>query len=269
MKSFLSLAALFLLPNSVNAEDYITYLNGDKIAVKVIEVNKGVVKYRKISNPDGPIYSESTKSISKINYENGSEDVWNHESYTHRIFQSSIPRLELQFKISAPCCMDLPQVDFVLGLRFNDYFRVGLGIGVTKKIYSYNSHSEFPAISVGNKVISEPKTIDFDPEEHTILMPIFANLKYTFLDAKLSPYIQTNLGYYVYKDESEVFDPGFFGNISLGLDWRIKQNVLFFEMGYEINSVDLLAKPDDSKYTRFTMNKSNGLSFGLGYSYTF
>ena len=49
------------------------------IIVKIIEVGTSEVKYKKIDNLNGPIFSILKSEVSMIQYENGSKDVFKEE----------------------------------------------------------------------------------------------------------------------------------------------------------------------------------------------
>ena len=67
---------LFLLLSStlLKAQDVIVTSDGSTIICKVIEVGTSEVKYKKISNLDGPLYSILISDINTINYENGEKE---------------------------------------------------------------------------------------------------------------------------------------------------------------------------------------------------
>lgn len=75
----LSLLFCFL---TAAAQDVIVKKDGSQLAGKVIEVTESVVKYKKVDNLDGPLYSISTDNILRINYENGDADVFVDEEET-------------------------------------------------------------------------------------------------------------------------------------------------------------------------------------------
>ncbi|MBQ9672097.1 MAG: hypothetical protein IJV34_04510 [Prevotella sp.] len=50
--------------------------DGSIIQSKVTEVNSDNIKYKKFSNPDGPVYTISKAEILAINYENGDKDTF-------------------------------------------------------------------------------------------------------------------------------------------------------------------------------------------------
>ena len=72
------LIVFLLLGNAaiVHAQDLLTTRKGEDIQVKVLEVYPGFVRYKKFSNPDGPVYIIEKKNVLVIKYENGDKDVF-------------------------------------------------------------------------------------------------------------------------------------------------------------------------------------------------
>ncbi len=197
---------LLLATFSVKAEDVIHYTNGKTLSAKVVEVGPDYVKYRKASNLNGPIYSESTKQISRIDYENGTNDIWNHGPNVYDLNNS---KFDIQFGISADSYTGMPQLEVNFGYSPSRHFRVGLGLGITDK--------------------------DFDHED-AILVPLFLNLKYTVLKTKFSPYIKAEYGYFVMRGNFTKSDPTEYLKFLLGLDWKRRHGYYFFDLGYEDHS---------------------------------
>lgn len=71
------------------AEDIIVLQNGDIVKAKVIEIGQTEVKYRKISNLNGPIYSINKNEIFSISYENGEKEVFNDNPTKHKLEANS------------------------------------------------------------------------------------------------------------------------------------------------------------------------------------
>ena len=71
---FLFLGLFFY--TSAFAQDMIVKKDFSVIKSKVIEVSSSIVKYKKYSNLEGPLYSIETKEIVAINYENGDKDIF-------------------------------------------------------------------------------------------------------------------------------------------------------------------------------------------------
>lgn len=69
---------LFVL--SALGADIIITKDGKKIESIVAEITSNEVKYRKASNPNGPLYTILISEIVLIDYENGEQDVFSSES---------------------------------------------------------------------------------------------------------------------------------------------------------------------------------------------
>ena len=68
------------MPLNSKAQDIIIRNDGSEILSKVIEVTQSDVKYKKLSNPNGPTYTISISDIKSITYENGEQDSFNKPS---------------------------------------------------------------------------------------------------------------------------------------------------------------------------------------------
>jgi hypothetical protein len=75
MMKKLVLAIAFILATGVAiAQDVIVMKDGSTLLGKVAEISNEEIKYKKWSNPDGPLYSISRSEIMSINYQNGEVD---------------------------------------------------------------------------------------------------------------------------------------------------------------------------------------------------
>ena len=87
------LIVLFLfLAAFLNAQDIIYKTDGSEIQSKVIEISEDLIKYKKISNLDGPLYSIAKNEVFMIVYENGEREVFkskveNHEANVNQKIQ--------------------------------------------------------------------------------------------------------------------------------------------------------------------------------------
>ena len=82
--TFISLSAL-----SAIAQDTIFTRNGEVIPAKVYEVTPTEIKYKKPSNPDGPLYVTSKDNVALIEYKNGSKDVFQQDNAQAQTNQSN------------------------------------------------------------------------------------------------------------------------------------------------------------------------------------
>ena len=71
MKKYFSLILSLLCILTVQAADVIVLRNSTRIDAKILEVSETEIKYKKINNLDGPIFTQKVESISAIIYENG------------------------------------------------------------------------------------------------------------------------------------------------------------------------------------------------------
>ena len=77
MKKIISLSLLaFSFLTGLNAQDVITMKDGTDVQAKIIEVNPSEIRYKKYSNPDGPIFTINKSDVLIVRYENGEKDVF-------------------------------------------------------------------------------------------------------------------------------------------------------------------------------------------------
>ena len=72
---YILLSILFVFSsNIIKAQDTLTMRSGENILVKVIEVGTAEVKYKKLDNLNGPIFSVLKSDLLILKYENGTKD---------------------------------------------------------------------------------------------------------------------------------------------------------------------------------------------------
>jgi hypothetical protein len=76
MKALLTSALVMMVSFSAFSQDTLFTRNGQVIPGKVYEINQTDIKYRKPSNPDGPLYTISKEDVTMIEYKNGTKDVF-------------------------------------------------------------------------------------------------------------------------------------------------------------------------------------------------
>ncbi len=76
MKQLLLLFLCFTFVEQIQAQDIIILKNGDEIKARVIEVLPDIIRYKKIENETGPLYSENKANVFMIKYQNGTKDVF-------------------------------------------------------------------------------------------------------------------------------------------------------------------------------------------------
>lgn len=77
MKRFIATIALIMCAvQPLMAQDVIVTRQAERIDAKVMEVSESEVRYKKTSNPDGPMFVLSTERIASILYANGEVQVF-------------------------------------------------------------------------------------------------------------------------------------------------------------------------------------------------
>jgi hypothetical protein len=80
MKKVVFIFSLAFLQLLMNAQDIIFTKVGEVYEGKILEITETSVKYKKLNNLDGPVYSIDKSKVTKIKYSNGSTDVFSKES---------------------------------------------------------------------------------------------------------------------------------------------------------------------------------------------
>ncbi len=74
MKKFLFLTLSLFVALPLFAQDMIVRRDGSVVQAKIMEVSSSEIKYKRHSNPDGPLFTLKTTEIVSVNYENGEVD---------------------------------------------------------------------------------------------------------------------------------------------------------------------------------------------------
>jgi hypothetical protein len=244
-----SIAILFILCSSFFAkgQDNIILKNGDEIKSKVLEISPTELKYKKW-NQESPIYSILKKDVFIILYENGTKEVFETEEINYEVKHESKKEpgqkgLSNITELHATNGLVLPARFFiqnVTGYQFDSRLFAGLGVGL-----NYN----------------------FDRRNPGIAFPLFADIRFDFLESGTRPYVSMAGGYlfmrysrdYVYN----IYDTrgGLFFNPSIGLKLSASKNVVLnFGIGYRIQKYNQRVYSQSNYY-------SNGYYFDNNNSY--
>lgn len=130
MKNILVLFIFFIISSiQTNAQDTLYMRNGENVLVKVSEVGATEVKYKKLDNLKGPIYTILTSDLLMIRYENGKRDDFSKvEKTVLKVFAN--PRKSNPFGVN----INLGGPTYILSIS-GDYFinsslNVELGTGI-------------------------------------------------------------------------------------------------------------------------------------------
>ena len=77
MRHFFSFLVLLLFFSLFSfSQDEILLISGDRVKAIITEINKKEVKYKKFSNPEGPLFVINKRDINKVIYKNGEEEIF-------------------------------------------------------------------------------------------------------------------------------------------------------------------------------------------------
>jgi hypothetical protein len=79
MKNLLLFFLFICSSNIIKAQDTLSTRYGESILVKVIEVGTAEVKYKKLDNLNGPVFSMLKSDLLMIKYENGTSEDYSKE----------------------------------------------------------------------------------------------------------------------------------------------------------------------------------------------
>ena len=79
MKYILLFILFICSSNIIKAQDTLSMRSGENVLVKVIEVGTTEVKYKKLDNLNGPIFSMLKSDLLMIKYENGTSEEYSKE----------------------------------------------------------------------------------------------------------------------------------------------------------------------------------------------
>ena len=82
MKNILLFILFICSSNITKAQDTLSTRYGENIFVKVIEVGTSEVKYKKLDNLNGPMFSMLKSDLLMIKYENGTKEDFSKEEKT-------------------------------------------------------------------------------------------------------------------------------------------------------------------------------------------
>lgn len=269
MKRLLLTTAMFLWLLGANAADIIVLTNNTRIDAKITEVSDTEIKYKKVSNPDGPAFVIKTEQISSIIYDNGEVQTFaNHSN------QQTANNEQTQPQQAEPVAADPNQKKNTI--QFNPQPSDNLKYGIILGYVSKNIKATGYAIQ-GSFLAGE-----VDAVSPAIRFGFIANPTYKYgIGFRSGVYME----YAIEKDNVQksnngnrtIHDIAFSVPIQLSYRYELIPNLSFtfytgpvFDLGiytFEIysssHSDDLVTEPEGNKYYPNTYNGFNAL-WGVG-----
>jgi len=244
------------------AQDTIFYLNATSQVAKVIEIGPKQVKYKKITNPDGPVYLIERNTISRIVYANGDVD-----SLSNKPVSPAIIKTEKTKKPDAPAMIFNEHLNNTVYLSISDPFTGLISGGFEHRFGKGYFHYRIPfSIGTGYRGIQD-----------------------MFYGAPPgNSYNYDNTGYY---DEDKIFStglnlnyfPGGFRRLSFGFGPELEFGMFHYELQKLIaeNPPIYESSKETGSYSAFMMSAvlifnitekliiSTSIGTGLGMSYQY
>ncbi len=103
LKSVILVSFNVIICSKINAQDTIVKLNGEQIVAKIIEISPSEIKYKRMENITGPMYTMQKKEAVLINYKNGMTDKFSEPRKSFNTIQpvtNAIPDTSARYIIS-------------------------------------------------------------------------------------------------------------------------------------------------------------------------
>ncbi len=120
MKKLFLIITLVISINYCYSQDSIVLATNEIIISKVIEVSTLEIKYKRLDNLNGPIYSVLKSEVLKIRYENGTFDVFNKNIVTldEQLLRTSITNPNVLTKKGNKVFIEIPDAASRAGERY-------------------------------------------------------------------------------------------------------------------------------------------------------
>jgi hypothetical protein len=221
---------------TANAQDILFKLDGEQVAVKVIEITPSEVKYKLTSNLEGPTYVVPKSEIFMVEYANGSKDVFASKS------KSTVPKaIEHKEEEEAPKPKrEIKQKGYTNITEFAFGFRQAFTYG----IHTINGYLVNPYFSVGLGVGIEayPSNLFGKWDDATwATLPMFIDVRANFVNGPITPVFSFGAGYSIPLDVSFPHENigGVLINPALGMKFFVsKSTALNFSLGYRFQELN-------------------------------
>jgi hypothetical protein len=261
---------LVILVKLVLGQDVIVKTDGEVIKAKVTEVSINEIKFHKLENLEGPIFSILKSDVYMIKFENGTTEVFKNEASFQKTRSNSNSSSQFRFGLKVGC-------DFAYG-RMKNYntdfdrvpgFKMPFGF-----LIEYNLKNE--KISFESGLLYTPKgaslsrsvtgnlqtmisssdvtvtqTLSFNP--HYIELPISAIYKINIKDNKKNIFFM-NAGFYI--------DYGIGGTFNI--DYSTKNEPLGYTQSQVLDMLNLDDSSEDIIFPDDVNRMDYGLNLGIG-----
>lgn len=143
-------------------------------------------------------------------------------------------------------------LEAAFGYRINEYFRVGIGTGISWCNLLFEKEHKVLSIYVD------------EYRESEAFVPLFANIKANFLKNGISPYIALNIGYSFlipFSEYAKNANLGLMANPAFGIDFPLSKGSMFAEIGYKYQAMKF------DGYSRNDKMNHSQMTIAVGYNF--
>jgi len=278
MKKYILLFLLgFLLNGNIYSQDLLIKKNGEEIPSKVLEITLFEIKYRKLENLNGPIYTILINDVKSIIYKNGIKDTF-HEERVNKIdtsskiitkidtlkkreslnFNMSIGYTNIETKIKPNYQNDeypqLSQYSLSLGLgsslRLNDHIDIFISNSIYLGKNIYNSILDFKGGLMFKLFHEKPKKLFFIPD----IITIGPTYNYTF---QSSNYYGSGSNYFKGYTDFQTNTLGF----DVGIRYKFSLKYLNLYTAFSYTNQPIANSPYSYEFKNFTIFLENKSGF--------
>lgn len=236
--------------SGIMAQDIIVRKDGSETKAKVLEINSNNIKYKRFDNLEGPLYTEPKSDITKIKYQNGTEDIFVPQKIETKA-EKSIPKL-INSKKNVRYA-GIAETGFGLGMQTKET-KMALSYMVTLTQGALIDNADF--VGVGFGIEGEGYIDARGPYGY---IPIYGNYRHYFKHNQLSSFVSLSAGWRAPITKVKEINGGLWSNIAVGIRFgKLTASAGTYVKTYQYKNT---AKNNKDTFTNL------GLMFNIGFSF--
>lgn len=205
---------LFIIINSVFAQDDIIFSNGNELNGKILEVTDDLVKFKPADNSEGPVYSYKKSQILMIKYLNGKKEILVESKYR----RNHLPKIyfvsDSSFKLNRRVFSYIIRTGWENAHDAQTYSYYNGNGGIISLPFFYNENTFYAEVLVGTRGkhyqyaagfgayfqnLNWTNTIDIYSStqirvrEQSISIPLVFSNRIYFCNKKISPFLMVDI----------------------------------------------------------------------------
>jgi hypothetical protein len=222
--------------------DIIVKTDGTTIKSKVVEITTDMIKYRNFDQPNGPIRNIPISEVDKINYPNGTNDIFEKDVNDNLNQETQINEIKEPVKndVKEPNQQTtvMPETPKVTDEETKYGYQGFVGFGFAallnnemipndkERNYDYVKFiwingcriTHYLSLGIGSGIKYQIGKVFY--------FPLYGNFKVNFLDKKVTPYVASDIGYTFGwdLDDNDFLKLGFLFSPSIGVTFKSQGN---------------------------------------------